>query len=376
MRTVCLLGQDIRHSLSPLLHNGAFRALGLDWTYVLAPVAADLAAAVRGLQALGFAGANVTMPYKQAVLGYLDDVDDLARLVGAVNTIVVQPDGRLLGRNSDVGGFSTTLAAHGIDASARPARVVGAGGAARAVVFALAAAGCPAITVVNRTQARALRLVEEARAVWPGTRWQVLRWPEQIAADLPPDALIVNCTCVGAAGSPVAGRMPWPQDAAFGPGHAVLDLVYAPRQPPLLAKARRDGAALVLDGTEPLARQAAISSGWWTGRPPPVEHMLAALAEHPAEPEEVIERLRGRIDGVDVALLDVIARRMALVDELGRHKAELGSSVASAEREAEVHHRWRAVADELGLPRGLARTILDALLEESRRRQRAARGEG
>src|SRR5262249_11573795 len=153
---VGLIGDAIRGSLSPRFHNAAFAALGLNWCYVAFQVSRDrLEAAVRGLPALGVVGANVTVPHKEAVLAYMDDVTDEARRVGAVTPLRVDGD-RMAANNPDTRGMLVALTGAGglVVRGQRPA-VVGAGGAARAAVFALAGAGAPAVTIINRNWDRA-----------------------------------------------------------------------------------------------------------------------------------------------------------------------------------------------------------------------------
>src|SRR5205807_637497 len=155
-RTVGIIGWPVEHSLSPPIHNAAFRTLGVDWVYVPLPVAPGrLSEALRGLRALGFAGANVTMPHKQESAGGCATLSENARLTGAVNTIVVGPDG-LAGHNTDVQGFTRFLAEDaGFDPAGRTGLLYGAGGAARACALSLARGGLRSLSVVARDPARA-----------------------------------------------------------------------------------------------------------------------------------------------------------------------------------------------------------------------------
>ncbi len=176
------------HSLSPRLHNAAFEALGLDYVYVPLPVRApDVGAAVRGLAALGLRGANVTIPHKGAVIPYLGELSDDARLAEAVNTIVVD-DGRLRGYNTDVEGVRGALvAAAGDPLRGEAALVFGAGGAARAAALALSRLGCP-LTIVNRTPAAAERLAALITAGVPGARCALVAVVRSDGARRPPAA--------------------------------------------------------------------------------------------------------------------------------------------------------------------------------------------
>ena len=197
------------HSLSPRLHNAAFAALGLDYVYVpLRVKPARVGEAVRGLEALGFRGANVTIPHKVAVIPYLDALSDDARLAEAVNTIVVD-GGVLRGHNTDVEGVRTAIAAGaGGSLDGAPALVFGAGGAGRAAALALARLGCP-LTIVNRTPAAAERLSALITAGVPGAScsWLALsRLTERLVAG---QRVVVNATSLGMAGQ---GKVPpcWP----------------------------------------------------------------------------------------------------------------------------------------------------------------------
>ena len=169
-----LIGWPVRHSFSPAMHNAAAAALGLDVVYIpLAVAPGQVGAALRGLRALGFRGANVTIPHKQAVLPYLDHVDDAARIIGAVNTITHEaaPDGgpgRLLGSNTDHAGFLADLRAAGFEPAGRACQVLGSGGSARAVVYALVSAGAE-VTLLARRLAPAAAIAADLAAL-PGGR--------------------------------------------------------------------------------------------------------------------------------------------------------------------------------------------------------------
>ena len=151
---VGLIGWPVTHSLSPRMHNAAFAELGLDWAYVPLPVQPDdVEQALKGLAALNFVGANVTVPHKQAVIRYMDELSDAARITGAVNTIQLK-EGKFEGYNTDAIGFLNALQEAGCNPKGMRVAVLGAGGAARAVVFALARAGADSIIVLNRTAER------------------------------------------------------------------------------------------------------------------------------------------------------------------------------------------------------------------------------
>jgi shikimate dehydrogenase len=280
-RVVGLLGGDVRYSLSLRLHNEAFASLGLDWVYLPLPVTPGdetrLVEAVRGMRAMGFVGANVTMPFKEAVIPYLDEITPAAARIGAVNTVRIDGAGRLIGGNTDSAGFISDLSANGVSLPGRPVVILGAGGAARAVAFGLAERGCGPMIIANRTSQRADRLREELARYFPAQRVTVTPWPLR-ADNIDPDALIVNCTPVGMHNvrTPTGADSPWP--IRFSPDQVVVDLVYAPLVTPMLAAARADGAR-ALTGLGMLVQQAALSFAWWTDEAPPVRQMRAALEE-------------------------------------------------------------------------------------------------
>ena len=261
------------HSLSPLLQNAAFAALGLDYVYVPLHVgAADVGAAVQGLAALGFRGANVTIPHKGAVIPYLDELSDDARLAEAVNTIVVD-GGRLSGHNTDVEGVRSALVAgSGGALTGAPALVLGAGGAARAAALALARLKCP-LTVVNRTPATAERLAALITAGVPGARCDWLALPDLTAADVARRRVIVNATSLGLAGE---GKVPALLADNVTAGQVVFDAVYGSAPTDFLVAAQGRGAT-VIDGLEMLLGQAAEAFSLWTGLPAPLEVMRDAV---------------------------------------------------------------------------------------------------
>lgn len=263
-RLAAVIGFPVRHSLSPAMHNAAFRELGLDWIYVACEVAPGaVEAAFAGVRALGLGGLSVTIPHKAAALEAVDEVTDAARAIGAVNTVVPIGDGRLRGENTDGAGFLASLAEEGFDSAGRICAVLGAGGAARAVVHALAGAGAAEIVVVNRTPARA-----EETAVLAGAAGRV-----GTAADVTRADLIVNATPLGLADTG-AHELPVDPDL-LGQGQLVVDLVPNPAVTPLMRAARQRGAA-VAGGLGMLVHQGALAFELWTGRPAPLGVMRAA----------------------------------------------------------------------------------------------------
>ena len=198
-RLAGVMGWPVSHSLSPRLHGFWLERHGIDGAYVpLAVRPEDFAEALRMLPRLGFKGVNVTVPHKEAALRAVDEVDEVAKRIGAVNTVIVTEDGRLVGRNTDGFGFieNLTAGAPGWNPSAGPAVVIGAGGAARAVVAALIDAGAPEIRLVNRTETRAEQLAADI-----GGPVAVAPWDRREAA-LADAGLVVNTTTLGMTGHP------------------------------------------------------------------------------------------------------------------------------------------------------------------------------
>lgn len=262
-----VMGDPISHSLSPRLHNAAFDALGLDWVSVAFAVPAGAVPEVfAGLGALGIRGLSVTMPHKEAAWAAVDERSAVADRLGSVNCVTVEA-GRLVGDSTDGPGLVAALRrGQGFDPAGRACVVVGAGGAARAAVLALAEAGAGQVTVVNRSSDRAGIAAGLAGAVGR------VGGPAAVAgADL-----VVHATPVGMAGSPaVEGDYPFDLDMLHA-GQLVVDLVYYPARTPLLERAAARGAT-VANGLGTLVHQAAIAVERWTGRPAPLSAMWAAV---------------------------------------------------------------------------------------------------
>jgi len=271
---VCILGHPVRHSFSPCIHNAAFRAQNVDMVYLAFDVRpARLEAALDGLRALGFRGANLTLPHKEAAVALVDEVDPVAARLGAINTIV-NDRGRLKGYNTDVAGFAASL--HSVlPGGARDRRcvVIGAGGAARAVLAGIKADRPLSVQVCNRTQVRALSLCHSARS-WGLTECEAIPWEERHAAAASAD-LIVNATSLGL--TDAVKDFPVDVDTLHS-GQVVVDVVYGNRPSDLVRAARAKGA-VAIDGREMLVMQAADAYKLWTGKEPPVETMRRAL-EH------------------------------------------------------------------------------------------------
>lgn len=274
-RVTGIFGDPVAHTLSPAMHNAAFTALGLNFVYLPFHVRREaLAAAVAGIKALGLAGVNITVPHKEAVLPLLDEVAEEARLIGAVNT-VVNRGGALVGYNTDATGFLRALQEAGFDPAGRPAVVIGAGGAARAVVVALARAGVWEITIFNRTLSRAAALAELVRA--EGIAAAALSWADLTGAGkkvVAQAALVVQTTSLGM--HPQEEDAPPVPPEALGPGQLVVDLIYSPPETRFLRLARAAGAT-TQNGMAMLLHQGAAAFELWTGREAPVGVMRAAL---------------------------------------------------------------------------------------------------
>lgn len=270
-RLAGVMGWPVSHSRSPRLHGYWLKQYGLDGTYVpLAVEPGHLEPAIRGLHALGFQGCNLTIPHKEAVFPLVDDLTETARRVGAVNTLIIDEDGRITGDNTDGFGFTANLKAGAVAWRAEdgPAVLLGAGGAARAIAVALLDGGTPALRLVNRTRERAERLAEALRPMASGRSIEVIAWDER-AGVLEGAGLLVNTTSLGMSGQP-------PLEIALDdlPAAAtVTDIVYAPLETDLLAEARNRGNAVV-DGLGMLLHQARPGFAAWFGVDPEVTDEL------------------------------------------------------------------------------------------------------
>jgi shikimate dehydrogenase len=267
-QVVAVIGEPIAHSLSPAIHNSAFASMGLDWVCVALPVGRGGGqAAVEGMRALGIRGMSVTMPHKADVIAALDELTPTARALGSVNC-VLRLDGRLVGDSTDGAGFLAGLRDDfGLDPAGRRCVVLGAGGAARAVILALADAGATSVRVVGRTPERAQQAASLAGPLGS------VGGPEDIR-----DAeLIVNATPVGMGGGPDVDGLPV-DPSLLGADQVVADLIYHPARTPLMAAAEAAGAR-TSNGLSMLVHQAAVAFTHWTQRPAPVAAMVAGATE-------------------------------------------------------------------------------------------------
>lgn len=284
---VGIIGYPLKHSISPYFQQAALDYYELDIRYqAWETVPGELGEMVSRLRHPQNLGANVTVPYKESVLPLLDEIDDVAGLIGAVNTIVNR-DGRLAGFNTDAHGFVEALRERGdFEPEGKQAVILGAGGAARAVGFALIHGRVKLLTIINRTLERAEALADSLRGYQASaglaTRVVALPWEN---VNMPQTFgrchLIVNCTTIGMRHSPEEGKSPLNLEAIPG-GALVYDLIYNPSPTPLLQLAQRAGAN-ILGGLPMLVYQGAASFELWTHRKAPIDIMLQKA-------EEVLER--------------------------------------------------------------------------------------
>ncbi len=280
-----VIGWPVSHSFSPAMHNAALTELGLNYVYVPLPVAPEaVATAVPGLAALGFRGVNVTVPHKQAVMPLLDELEDAARAIGAVNTIVIdhRPPGdapltdlgvSMTGYNTDWSGFLADLAGLGVAVNGRDCLVLGAGGSARAVVYALATSGGQ-VNVVARRPEQAAALVTTLRPyVGDGLMARPYAALSAIVSALTAP-LIVNTTPLGM--TPHPEQSPWPDALPLPPGAFVYDLVYNPRETAFMRQAQAAGLQAA-SGLGMLVHQGARAFELWTGQTPDVKLMQMVI---------------------------------------------------------------------------------------------------
>jgi shikimate dehydrogenase len=262
-RVTGIIGWPVAHSLSPDMHNAAFSALGLDWVYVAYPVPPGrVPAAVAGLAAAGVCGLNVTIPHKQAILELCSSVSDAAASIGAANTLIPDGAGGWRADNTDAPGFLRALdEAAPLELDGATALILGAGGAARAVAFALRSRGAT-VLVANRTPSKIAGLGDPI----PFRR---------TALDAAAGAcdIVVNCTSLGLHGDVIPPELPL---EVLGPAHVVVDVVYRPGGTPWLGAAAGRGARVV-DGLGMLLHQGAAAFVQWTGEEPPLDVMRQAL---------------------------------------------------------------------------------------------------
>ena len=268
-----IIGYPLKKTLSPAMQNAAFQAVELNWRYISIAVNPDnLGTAIKRLKSLDFKGINVTMPHKQAVLKYIDEVDDFANLAGAVNTIRFDKD-KLIGYNTDGEGFLASLRREGgFEPKGKKALILGAGGAARSIALILAINNIDEISIVNRDLAKARKLVDTIKKKYYEVEFNSLSFNEDLPKIIDSTDLVVNCTPVGWEGGLVV------DPDLFHSGHLVADLVYVPEETEFLVEAKKRGAK-TLPGKLMLLYQGAASMEIWTKIKAPIEAMRKALDE-------------------------------------------------------------------------------------------------
>lgn len=263
----CIFGSPVRHSVSPLMHNAAFRERGINAVY-LAFEPPSIGDAVASMKTLGIRGASVTIPYKIEVLKHLDSIDPLAARIGSVNTLV-NNSGTITGYNTDGHGAVMSLENAGVDLKAKGCIVIGNGGSARAIAFTLAERGA-SVVIAGRNRERIENLADDLRCSSPGTRSALLG--EIDSAFMERIDIVINTTPVGMV--PDTGSTPFNTDL-LSARHTVFDIVYAPHETRLLTAAAERGCRVVY-GLDMLVLQGARQFELWTGGPAPVETMRLA----------------------------------------------------------------------------------------------------
>ncbi|MFA4905712.1 MAG: shikimate dehydrogenase [Candidatus Margulisiibacteriota bacterium] len=275
MKTVALIGYPLGHSISPAMHNAAFRQLGLDFEYVPLEVSPDeLAQAIEGLRALHFAGFNVTVPFKEKVMPYLDDITKLAQTVGAVNCVQNQ-EGKLVGFNTDAPGFLESLREDaGFDPRGKDCLVIGAGGAGRAVATGLAESHAKTILIYDVLEEKARELAEYLSDNFDS---DIRSLPlASIPASLTKSQLLINSSPIGM--YPRTDNSPLPDGVKIHNKMMIYDLVYNPAETKLLKQAKAAGAKAV-SGLGMLVRQGALAFTVFTGKPAPIVVMFEAAKQ-------------------------------------------------------------------------------------------------
>ncbi len=267
-----VMGHPIGHSLSPEMHNAALRASGADFVYVPMEVAPnDLAEAVRGLRALGFRGFNVTMPHKEAIIPLLNELGDVARISGAVNTVVIE-GGKMRGLNTDGGGFLEACREAGAELHGKRILVAGAGGASAAVCAAVLGESVKELCLVNRTLERAERLAARLREAYPRT--EILVRPiEELEEAASGAEVLVNTTYLGMKDG---DSLPFSERSITG-SETVCDAVYRTREETATIKAAREHGKQIVTGARMLVYQGVRAYRVWTGEDPDVELMGRAV---------------------------------------------------------------------------------------------------
>ncbi len=280
---VGLFGYPVKHSFSPIIHNTAFSFLGLDYVYVPFCVAPDkLALAIKSLCALGIKGVNITIPHKETVMPFLDEISSEAQLIGAVNTIKVNAQHQLIGYNTDGLGFiNAILSDLNFTATGKKMLMLGAGGGARAVSIQSAISGIERIYIMDIEQHKTLKLCSDIKSSNSKVVVEAIQ-PQQIKSILPQVDILVNATPIGMQpDDPLLIDPEW-----LYPGLKVFDLIYNPLETKLVQIAKERGC-LAANGINMLIQQGAASFEIWTGIKPPVEIMRQAILKHLTEANQL-----------------------------------------------------------------------------------------
>ena len=276
MKRFGVIGHPIAHSLSPLLHNTAFSLLGLDCSYEAFDIdPASLPAAIREFKDQGIAGLNVTIPHKESMLSLVDELTDEARAVGAVNTVTFGGS-RVQGDNTDVYGVAASLEQYRQEIRDRIVVLIGAGGSARAIIYALIDRFAPAeIAIANRTRRRAQELIADIEPYAKKTKLRAISGSDEDLELLMPSAsLVINATPVGM--FPLVDHSPIGDQISFHPDQVVLDLIYTPLETRFLSLASKCGARTI-SGLEMFLHQGARSFEIWLGRQMPLEQIRPVI---------------------------------------------------------------------------------------------------
>ncbi len=266
---VGVVGDPVGHSFSPIVHNAAFEALGMDWAYVAFPVAAAHGSlVVSAMKTFGLRGLSVTTPHKDFVATFADEMSSDVRLLGAANTLVRLPDGRVRAETTDGLGCIGALNQGGCDVAGKRCVVLGAGAAGRAVVLALARSGAASIVVLNRNPERAETAAELGRAA--GTPTSVGTSNAVLDSEV-----VINSTSVGLGAAVDDPEALLPEVQLVGPGQVFHDLTYHPLETAMMRVAAQRGAK-VIGGLGMLVHQAALQFTFWTFEPAPIDVMFEA----------------------------------------------------------------------------------------------------
>ena len=271
-----VIGDPVKHSLSPVIHNVGFRSLGIDWMYVACEVKeGDAQSALDAMKTCGLRGLSVTMPHKTAIASLVDSVSVAAQALNSVNTIEVTSDGSLVGHSTDGDGLVASLDEQNVSVTGTSILILGAGGAARSVIDALQRHGCRQMFVANRS----LDHAQHAAALAPALTTVVsIANLVDLAEAAAKSDIIINATSVGMSKSPDTVSVSPLAPDLIGPHHVVVDLVYHPIETELLSLARSRGA-LAIDGLGMLVHQAALQQQIWTGLTPNVSDMYQAALQ-------------------------------------------------------------------------------------------------